>query len=189
MAFVYVVRCNFARPELEEAWNAWYSGPKLKQMLAKPLFLSGQRFVAFGLDLRRRYLALWCVASPQAFTTPEYRSDWGFFEWTPHIIDWSRDLYALPEGTDPGTLAVDAGGALYLASFEDMSESAAEEAVQQAAPQRPGVAWLNAVGLDRHSPRIGLRRLADLSWTLPPVTAVEGMRETIFTPISPCMPG
>src|ERR1700733_14505703 len=69
-SFVYAVRCNFARPDLEAAWNQWYSGPKLDEMLAKPLFLSVQRFAATSLDQSRRYLALWLVASPDAFTTP-----------------------------------------------------------------------------------------------------------------------
>jgi hypothetical protein len=67
MSCVYAVRCNFGRPDLEQAWNDWYSGPKLKQMLAKPLFLSGQRFKATRLDRRRQYLALWIVESPEAF--------------------------------------------------------------------------------------------------------------------------
>ena len=33
--FVYAVRCNFALPEREAAWNDWYSGPKLRQLLEK----------------------------------------------------------------------------------------------------------------------------------------------------------
>lgn len=155
-------------------------------MLAKPLFLSGQRFVAAGLDRRRRYLALWCVASPDAFTTEEYRSDWGFFEWTPHITDWSRDLYALPEGVGPEAFAVDAAGALYLASFDGMAAAAADAAVAQAEARRPGVLWLTAAGLDRQSPRIGLRRLAGATWSEAPL-ALDGVRESIFTPISPCV--
>jgi hypothetical protein len=101
-AFVYLVRCNFAAAPLEAEWNAWYSGPKLEEMLRKPHFLSVQRFTAAALDVRRKYLALWVVASPEAFTTPEYRGDWGFRAWTPQIRDWSRDLYRAPlEADDP----------------------------------------------------------------------------------------
>ena len=44
MALVYIVRCNFNEPAKEQAWNAWYSGPKIAQMLAKPHFRSCQRF-------------------------------------------------------------------------------------------------------------------------------------------------
>jgi hypothetical protein len=186
MAFIYAVRCNFTQADKEAAWNTWYSGPKLKQMLAKPMFLTGQRFVAAGLETRRKYLALWCVASPDAFTTPEYRSDWGFFEWAPHITDWSRDLYEMPPGSDPSALAVAPGEAMYLASFEELSEEAAETAMHKAAPRRPDVLWLKAVGLDKHSPRLGLRRLTNPSSRPEPVTDAEGFRETIFTPISEC---
>lgn len=70
MSFVYAVRCNFADAELEDKWNAWYSGPKLAEMMTHPLFLSGQRYRAAGLDETIKYLALWVVESPDAFTTP-----------------------------------------------------------------------------------------------------------------------
>jgi hypothetical protein len=186
MPFIYSVRCNFTQPDKEAAWNDWYSGPKLKQMLAKPLFRTGQRFKVASLDTRRQYLALWCVDSPDAFTTPEYRNDWGFFEWAPFITDWSRDLYELPASADPDSLVAAPGQAIYLASFEDMTEGTAEAAMQVAAVQRPGVLWLKAAGLDRHSPRLGLRRLDSPAFNPPPVTGAEGFRETVFTPISVC---
>ena len=99
MAFVYVVRCNFTEPAKEQAWNAWYSGPKIAQMLAKPHFRSCQRFARTSGN-GRNYLALWTLQSPDAFKTPQYTTDWGFFEWAPHITDWSRDLFdggAAPE--------------------------------------------------------------------------------------------
>ena len=44
MPVVYIVRCNFSDPNKEWDWNDWYSGPKIKQMLAKPFFRTGQRF-------------------------------------------------------------------------------------------------------------------------------------------------
>jgi hypothetical protein len=76
MTFVYIVRCNFTEPAKEQAWNAWYSGPKIEQMLAKPYFRTCQRFrIAQGTG--RRYLALWTLQSPEAFNTAEYTSDWG----------------------------------------------------------------------------------------------------------------
>jgi hypothetical protein len=71
MAFVYIVRCNFSDPGKEQAWNEWYNGPKMAQMLAKPLFLTCQRFrLASGTG--RKYLTLWTLQSPQAFETPDY---------------------------------------------------------------------------------------------------------------------
>jgi hypothetical protein len=185
MAFVYVVRCNFTRPDLEAAWNEWYNGPKLKQMLAKPLFLSGQRFAASALETRRKYLAVWTVASPQAFETPEYRSDWGFFEWAPHIADWSRDLYTIP-GDDPASrFAVAETGALYLVAFDGLSASAALQARHAVAAERPAVTWLSAVGLDQHSPLLGLYAAPTADWRPAPLARrPDGVSETLFRPIS-----
>ena len=75
MTFVYIVRCNFTEPAKEQAWNAWYSGPKIEQMLGKPYFRTCQRFrIAAGTG--RKYLALWTLQSPDAFKTAEYTSDW-----------------------------------------------------------------------------------------------------------------
>ena len=60
MTFVYIVRCNFTAPDKEQAWNDWYSGPKIEQMLAQPHFLSCQRFHRVA-GTGRDYLALWTV--------------------------------------------------------------------------------------------------------------------------------
>jgi hypothetical protein len=187
MTCVYAVRCNFARPDLEAAWNAWYSGPKLAQMLTKPLFLSGQRFKASRLNCCRQYLALWIVESPAAFETREYREDWGFFEWQPHILDWSRDLYQAPAVDMTAGFAIDGTHALYLAAFEDQSPEAAERLRRQAAPRRPGVTWMTAIGLDKHSPIIGLERLP--RGARPSSLGIEGVQETLFEPISACALG
>jgi hypothetical protein len=73
MAFVYIVRCNFTAPEREEAWNGWYSGPKIKQMLRNPMFLSCQRFRRMSGE-GRGYLALWTMESPEALRTPDCQS-------------------------------------------------------------------------------------------------------------------
>ena len=60
MAFAYIVRCNFTEPAKEQAWNAWYSGPKIAQMLQKPLFRTCQRFKRTA-GIGRNYLALWTL--------------------------------------------------------------------------------------------------------------------------------
>jgi hypothetical protein len=78
MSDVYLVRCNFSRPDLEERWHAWYSGPKLAEMMTA-------------------WLAAWVVESPQAFETPEYKASWGFVDWAPYITDWSRNLFRGPD--------------------------------------------------------------------------------------------
>jgi hypothetical protein len=180
MAYLYAVRCNFKRPELEAAWNEWYGGPKLRQMLRLPMFHSCQRFGAAALDCRRRYLALWVVASPDAFATPEYRAQWGFADWVEHIGDWSRDLYRAPFDE----FAVGPDESLYLASFAGMGEAEARALQARIAPLLPGVAWLEAVGLDRHSPLFGVKKVA--RGAVPAAIAgAPGLSETIFAPIMP----
>lgn len=185
MAFVYCVRCNFSDQAREAEWNEWYSGPKLAQMLRKPLFLSGQRFKAAGLETARQYLALWTVESPQAFETPEYTSDWGFFEWAPYITDWSRDLYGPPEGNPSTMFAAGDGDALYLMSFEDLAREEAKEVLRRVEGERPGVTWLRAVGLDQHSPILGLR-LLKAGEAHPQMLGEPKIQETVFQPISRC---
>jgi hypothetical protein len=182
-AFVYLVRCNFAQAALEADWNAWYSGPKLEEMLRKPYFLSVQRFAAAALDVRRKYLALWVVASPDAFTTPEYRGDWGFRTWTPEIRDWSRDLYRSPVEADDPLFDIGDGDALYCASFDGMDEEAARGALAGVRERLPGVVWHEAVGLDRHAPILGLKKLARGERPRPLPNAV-GLSETVFEPIT-----
>jgi len=119
MAFVYIVRCNFNDPAREQAWNDWYSGPKIAQMLRKPHFLSCQRFRR-ETGTGRGYLALWVLTSPDAFKTKEYTTNWGFFEWESCIVDWSRDLF--DGGSSMATdFAVPMDGGLHVVSFDGAS--------------------------------------------------------------------
>lgn len=183
MAFVYAVRCNFSDPAREQAWNDWYNGPKRKQMLSKPLFITGQRFKASSLNTHRKYLALWQVESPDAFTTPEYKSDWGFFEWAPFITDWSRDLYQAT--SDPARFEIPVEEALYFVSFEDLSLDDARRERDRISAARPGVTWMEAVGLDKHSTVIGLQRV-EADWRPGSALAAGPFQETVFTPLTDC---
>jgi hypothetical protein len=183
MVFVYIVRCNFTAPEKEPAWNAWYSGPKIEQMLAKPHFRTCQRFrLAAGTG--RHYLALWTLQSPEAFRTTEYTSDWGFFEWASYVTDWSRDLF--DGGPNAETdFAVAPEGSLRTVSFDGMSDPEAQAARADVAPSEPDIMWLPVVGLDRHTPLIGLR---PLSGPAPSCASQQAaalpMHEAIYRPIS-----
>jgi hypothetical protein len=182
MLYAYIVRCNFTAPAKEAAWNAWYSGPKIAQMLTKPHFRSCQRFRrASGSG--RDYLTLWTVQSPDAFTTEEYKADWGFSEWTPNIADWSRDLFDARTAPE-GTFAVAPDGVLRVVSFDGMDVDEALAARAVLAPQ-PDTIWLSAIGLDRHTPLIGLAPLSA------PEEAQSGgdpqrVQQTMYRPISEC---
>ena len=182
MAFVYIVRCNFTEPAREQAWNDWYSGPKIAQMLAKPHFRTCQRFCRIS-GRGRNYLALWTLRSPEAFNTTEYRTDWGFFDWSPYISDWSRDLF---DGGDApeAAFAVPPSGSLRMVSFDGMSlERAAPPAPRWRQPE-PEMIWLPVIGLDRHTPLIGLKPRPDLA----PLEATNdagdsGVQRAIYRPI------
>ena len=181
MIFVYIVRCNFTDPAREQAWNAWYSGPKIVQMLAKPYFRTCQRFRrAEGAG--RGYLALWTMRTPDALATPEYKAQWGFSEWTPLITDWSRDLF---DGgpADEQAFAVKSSGALHVVSFDGMDAERADAAQAAIARLRPGMMWLPVVGLDRHTPLIGLDVMSDGAERLQ-AAAGGGVQEAVYRPIS-----
>jgi hypothetical protein len=156
MTHLYIVRCNFTAPGREQAWNDWYSGPKIKQMLAQPYFLSCQRFRR-AAGTGRDYLALWTVESPAALKTPQYVSQWGFAEWQSAVTAWSRDLFDGGERSFRD-FAVTDGGALEVVSFDGIDE--AEAKIARMRDPRPDMMWLPVVGLDRHTPVIGLRILA-----------------------------
>ena len=186
MSFVYAVRCNFSRPNLEDRWNAWYGGPKLAEMVTQPLFLSGQRYRAAGLDQTIKYLALWVVGSPDAFTTPVYKKNWGFAEWAPHITDWSRNLYSGPASDASDLLDVPPGGALYFAAFDGVPAAEAEARRRALEANRGDVVWMPMVGLDRSVPAIGFQKMPDASQPPAPLPRdlAAGIRETVFRPIT-----
>jgi len=183
MAFVYIVRRNFNEPAREQAWNDWYSGPKIAQMLAKPHFRTCQRFRRIS-GRGRNYLALWTLQSPEAFNTTEYRTDWGFFDWSPYIADWSRDLFDGGKASETA-FGVPSGGSLRVLSFDGMNLEQAEAARAAAAQAEPETIWLPVVGLDRHTPLIGLGPRPDVA---PPDATSDagdnGMQRAVYRPIS-----
>jgi hypothetical protein len=183
MPYLYIVRCNFARADLEQSWNDWYSGAKIGQLLAKPLFRAVQRF-RLSSGSGRPYLALWQVASPDAFTTREYTSDWGFAEWRPYIVDWSRDLFDATSTPD-AAFAVPLHGALQAISFDGMDVDRAR-AARNAIAARADTMWFDSAGLDRHTAMIGLRRFADATTaqSSSPGSLPAGVQAGIYRPIS-----
>jgi hypothetical protein len=178
MTLAYVVRCNFSDPEKEQAWNDWYSGPKLKQMLDKPYFLTVQRYRRVS-GTGRNYLAFWTLASAKAFETPEYKNDWGFFEWRPYIIDWSRDLFKADQG-DVHAPRVTDGSHLRLISFEGLSGAQAEAKRSEIDRTRPGTSWHRSIGLDRHTELLG----SSVQATTELGPSIEGVYDALYQPIS-----
>jgi hypothetical protein len=181
MPVIYIVRCNFTDPAQEAAWNAWYSGPKIAQMLAQPYFLSCQRFRRVEGE-GRDYLALWTLQSPDALATPEYKAQWGFSEWTPLVTDWSRDLFDA-DRLPAAIFAVAQAGGLHVISFDGMTPEDAI-AARTAMDIPRGMMWFPAIGLDRHTPMIGLRPLSKrMALASESQTPSEG-QQAIYRPIS-----
>jgi hypothetical protein len=176
MTHVYIVRCNFTAPEKEEAWNAWYSGPKIKQMLAQPYFLSCQRFRR-AAGIGRDYLALWVVESPEALNTRQYVSQWGFADWERDVSAWSRDLFDAGARPCPD-FAVSRDGALEAVSFDGASADEANAARSRVS--LPDMMWLPIAGLDCHTPVIGLRTLRQPH---DPGAAGSNLQRGIYRPI------
>ena len=186
MSHVYAVRCNFTRPDLEDSWNDWYSGGKLAEMMTHPLFLSGQRYRAVGLDQRITYLALWVVESPAAFETPQYRAAWGFLDWAPHITDWSRNLFEGSAHDVSDELDVTGTSALYVAAFDGITPEDAQTRLKRLRAECTDITWMPVSGLDRTWPAIGLRRLDSADRALPlPRALGNGIRETVYQAITP----
>jgi hypothetical protein len=180
MSYLYIVRCNFTRAELERSWNDWYNDQKVAQLLAKPMFGAVQRFQLQSGN-GRSYIAVWQVASPDAFKTPQYTSNWGFFDWEQYVTDWSRDLF--DAGSTPETaLAIAMNGFLQVISFDGLDATAAE-AQRTALADASEVMWFKSVGLDRHTPLIGLRGVSGPSTA--PSTASAGVQAGIYRPICP----
>jgi hypothetical protein len=182
MTFVYIVRCNFTVPDREAAWNAWYSGPKIEQMLAQPYFRTCQRFRR-AAGQGRNYLAMWVLSSPEALQTRQYRSQWGFADWQPYVADWSRDLFDGGAASE-AAFAVAPGGALRAVSFDGASEPEARLQSEAIAAADRAVLWLSVAGLDRHTPMIGLRPLPDGAAAQPGASGT-GLQDVLYKPISP----
>jgi hypothetical protein len=182
VGFIYVVQCNFTCAEREQAWNRWYNGPKLANMLAKPMFLSGQRFKASGLDTRVQYLAVWELESPAAFDTEEYRSDWGFADWRDCIGDWNRDLCQL-EGEPPrGVVACADDQQLHLVRIEAEDEAVAAQLRDGITAKHPKLMWGASAGLDRSAAWVGLA-LIGVDEAPAALDPQPGVRETVFRPL------
>jgi len=175
MSCLYVVRCNFSKPEASAAWQHWYSGEKQDWLLSRPGFLAGQRFAAQRCTDGVEFAALYALETPAALETPEYRSGWGWGPWRPYIADWSRNLF---EGIDPAAFLTAEAGYLH-AVFVDPSGDA-----DAAASAYPGLTWARARGgLDGSLSALGLARVARQPSHGP--APGPGIAAGLFRPASP----
>jgi hypothetical protein len=86
-AFIHIVRVDIDA-EHEAAFNAWYEDTHVPQLLACPGWLSAQRFVSVGTG--PRYAAIYDVAGPWAFETPEFLAVKGFGPFESLVRNFTR---------------------------------------------------------------------------------------------------
>jgi hypothetical protein len=116
---LYMVECDFEDPAQEIAWNDWYSGQKLAELLMNPGFTATQRFRAIT-PRKAAYIAIHSIESADVFTDPAYKAGGHgrFGDWDPALItNWSRRLFdgvaeSPPVGPDELLLIVDGNAAL-----------------------------------------------------------------------------
>src|SRR5690606_34209876 len=96
----------------------------------------------------------------------------------------SRDLFEVAEGSNLDVLDIGADEFLYVVSFEGLDGAEADKEFDAVRRLRSGVTWFNAVGLDKASRYVGLRKLTRLDADLMPLPPESGASETIFVPIS-----
>lgn len=139
---IYTVECAFTDPAREAEWNRHYSGEKLDNLLRLPGWLTSQRFRAIT-PMAAPYFAMHTLRDEDVLGR-QYKSVGGgvFGGWEGCITNWHRNLFA---GIDE---APEAGPDSCLLVLED--RAAAERFPDHA------FAWMEACGLDRSVPRLGI---------------------------------
>jgi hypothetical protein len=113
--YVYVVRCDFSRADLLEAWDSWYEG-HIRLLLTVPGFLGAQRFATPDPPDGRPYLALYELSNPAVLRSAAYQRARGFGAWEGHVRSWTRDLVQAADSGDLG-FATAPDGMLWAAFF------------------------------------------------------------------------
>jgi RimJ/RimL family protein N-acetyltransferase len=130
-------------PSRHPEWDEWYKG-HLAAMASVPGVLSAQRFAALDPGVPQS-LAMYTVTSPVVFENEIYLSVRGMGPWV-GLVDETQHRRNLFDGLDAAP-EVPQGNVLAVAD--------------RAAPDRKGLTWLRAAGLDRSTPHRGIAVLAD----------------------------
>jgi len=144
---LYIAECRFTDPAREAAWNEWYGGRRLDELLSVPGFRTSQRFKAVT-PVVSPYVAIHSIDGVEVFACAEYRamSGGGFQGWQRYITDWKRNLFT---GLDVAP-AVATGE--YLAMTDRTTEQVGHSGIR--------FAWLTNAGLDRSVPLRGIARVS-----------------------------
>ncbi|WP_419897811.1 hypothetical protein [Roseomonas sp. USHLN139] len=97
--WLHIVRVD-VDPAQEAEFNRWYEAEHIPALLACPGWLSARRFTVE--DGGPRHAAVYEIAGPWVYDTPEFQAAKGFFHLTPHVRNFMRQVLApLPSGVDP----------------------------------------------------------------------------------------
>ncbi|HEV8680233.1 MAG TPA: hypothetical protein VGQ90_12725 [Stellaceae bacterium] len=166
---IYMVEMDFAHPEREAEWHAWYLA-HIRVLLTVPGFRASQRFKAI-VATPAPYLALHEVASAALFDSPAYRSRGGpasTGEWRALQSNWHRNLLAGIEETP------EVPPEAHVLVLHDARDAAVPEGI--------AVTWLRGVGLDRTIGECGLAVVPDPA---PLIDLARGdPRVRLYRPIS-----
>ena len=171
---IYIAEMGFADPSRLDEWNAHYVR-NIANLQTVPGFLASQRFEALS-KVPSPYAALHEIASPEVFTSAEYRSRGGpqsNGDWQPLMINWHRNLYA---GLDAPPEVADGWYLLFVDERREVAEC------EIALPPGGQIHWLVAVGLDRSIPHRGIAVLADAGEML--AVAKHDQRVKVFRPMT-----
>lgn len=89
--WLHIVRVD-VDPETEEEFNRWYVERHIPDLLACPGWLSARRYTVD--DGGPRYAAVYEIAGPWVYDTPEFHAVKGFMHLTPHIRNFQRHVLA-----------------------------------------------------------------------------------------------
>lgn len=167
---IYVVEMDFRNPAREHDWHVWYLEHTTHLVRTIPGFTGTQRFRCLTQS-KSPWLAMHEVAGPQVFESKEYKAGGGpasTGEWAKEHTNWQRNVFdgvaETPDVLFDQHLLMAEGDAALPQPF-------AAKAIR-----------LNAVGLDRSSPRrsIAVVPAGGLTATM---FAMPDVR--IFKPITP----
>lgn len=147
-----MVECRFRDAVREQAWNDWYSGERLGELLSVPGFRTSQRFAALTRPATY-YLTVHSIDSLRVFEAPEYQAmgGGGFEEYQDSISDWKRQFFegldrAPPVSFDECLVIANSGPERVRGSGIALSWMRAARKEQE--QQERGIAVIEAGGID-----------------------------------------
>lgn len=149
---LYMVECRFSDAAREQAWNDWYSGERLGELLAVPGFRASQRFAALTRPATC-YLAVHSIESLRVFEAPEYKAMGGgaFKGYQACITDWKRQFFEgieIAPAVSPDERLVVADGQPGCEHGSGITLHWMREARAEQAPRERGIAVVAARDID-----------------------------------------